>query len=323
MRIEVATLDDALRKSFESIRRSGSGIVSSRGKNREIVGAQIEISNPRARISRTEARATLYSALGECLWYLSGQDDIEFMGYYAPKYDEYVKVVDGRVVGAYGPRLVNHRGIHQINQVTDLLKRKTASRQAVIQLFDCADLADQNSEVPCTCTIQFLCRDGKVDAIATMRSNDAVRGMPHDVFAFTMLQEIVARALGADVGTYRHWAGSLHIYEDDDETVDAYLGEGWQQTTGIAMDPMPAGDPWPQIRFVLEAERAFRVDRRSEPWKDTGDAYWNGLIWLLEMRRHFKERDRARCIESWDNRRTKAFDVFVRPRVEKLKEVAP
>jgi thymidylate synthase len=318
VRIEAPTVDDVLRKAYEAILDSGSETTSTRGKNREIIAVQIVISEARARISRTEARATLYSALGELLWYLAKSDEIGFIEYYAPKYPEYVKVENGRVVAAYGPRLFNFRGVDQVRQVIDLLKARPSSRQAVLQLFDCLDLATETGEVPCTCTVQFLLRSEKLEAIATMRSNDAVRGLPHDVFAFTFLQEIISRSLGVDVGRYHHWVGSLHIYDDDHEVVGDFVGEGWQQTAGIAMLPMPAGDPWPQIERLLAAERAFRVDHRSDPWPEGEFRYWDDLIWLLEMFRHIKVRDVARAVESWDQRKTLAFDAFIRPRVEKL-----
>ena len=319
MRIEAATVDDVLRKAYEAIVDSGSETTSTRGKNREIVAVQILISEARARVSRTEARATLYSALGELLWYLAKSDAIGFIEYYAPKYAKHVTVEDGRVVAAYGPRLFNFRGVDQVRQVIELLKARPSSRQAVLQFFDCSDLAAETREVPCTCTVQFLLRNEKLEAIASMRSNDAVRGLPHDVFAFTFLQEIISRSLGVDVGRYHHWVGSLHIYDDDREVVGDFVNEGWQQTVGIAMLPMPIGDPWPQIERLLEAERAFRVDQRGDPWPAGEFRYWDDLIWLLEMFRHIKLRDVARAVDSWDRRKTVAFDAFIRPRIERIK----
>jgi thymidylate synthase len=322
VRIEAATVDDVLRKAYEAILDSGSETTSTRGKNRELIAVQLLISDARARISRTEARATLQTALGELLWYLAKSDDIEFIKYYAPRYPEHVKVEEGHVVAAYGPRLFNFHGVDQVRQIIDLLKARPSSRQAVLQLFDCSDLAAETGEVPCTCTVQFLLRNEKLEAIATMRSNDAVRGLPHDVFAFTFLQEIISRSLGVDVGGYHHWVGSLHIYADDREVVGNFVSEGWQQTAGIAMPPMPFGDPWPQIERLLEAERAFRVDQCSDPWPESKFRYWDDLIWLLEMFRHIKLRDVARAVDSWNSRKTKAFDAFIWPRVERLKKRA-
>ena len=316
MRVTVSTVDDALQHSLQALITSGTKIDSSRGRNTEIIGAQIEITNPLARISRTETRSTLHTALGECLWYLAGSDSLDFISYYAPNYESYVEVKNGSVVGGYGPRLFNYRGVDQLKQTIELLNHRPSSKKAVIQLFDCADLAASTREVPCTCTIQFICRDNKLHAITTMRSNDVIIGMPHDVFAFTMLQELVARSIGKELGTYRHWVGSLHYYEKDYKKVQDYLNEGWQQTIG--MQPMPAGDPWPQIETILKAEQAYRIDDLSDPWPETGEAYWDQMIWLLEMRRHLKRKDAKRAAESWKQRKSRGFDFFLRPSVDKL-----
>lgn len=322
MRINVPTIDDALRRSYEEILSSGKVIAdSSRGANREIVGVQIEITKPLARISRTEARYTLYSALGEFLWYLAKSDDLEFMKYYAPKYPDFVKLnSDGRVVAAYGPRLFDWDGVDQVTRLIQLLRKKHSTKQAVLQLFDRGDLAEGVPDVPCTCTLQFLCREGKLDLIAVMRSNDAVRGLPNDMFAFTMLQELIARALSLEMGIYRHWVGSLHIYEKDHEIARGLISEGWQQVRGAEMTPMPAGDPWPFVNELLKAEHSFREGNSADPWKSTGSDYWDSLIWLLEMLRHFKNIDEENAIASWKRRVSKSFDIFIEPRLQKLKD---
>ena len=65
---------------------------------------------------------------------------------------------------------------------------------------------------PCTCTLQFLARGVKLDLIVYMRSNDVIKGLPHDIFCFTMLQEIAARRLSLEPGIYKHCVGSLHLY---------------------------------------------------------------------------------------------------------------
>ena len=95
--------------------------------------------------------------------------------------------------------------------------------------------------------------------MTSMRSNDAYLGLPHDVFSFTMFQEIVARMLGVEMGDYTHFAGSLHLYDEHQEEVTNFLDEGWQATEGAAMPPMPAGDPWPSIGVFLRAESAIRT----------------------------------------------------------------
>ena len=83
-----------------------------------------------------------------------------------------------------------------------------------------------------------------------MRSNDSYIGLPHDFFAFTMIQEIVARTLDCGLGAYKHFVGSLHLYEDDLDSAQGYINEGLQPTTA-AMPAMPRGDPWKVIDVLL------------------------------------------------------------------------
>ena len=57
-------------------------------------------------------------------------------------------------------------------------------------------------------------REGRLDWMQVMRSNDLLLGTPHNFVQFTMLQEIIAGWLRLDVGRYGHLSDSLHVYEE-------------------------------------------------------------------------------------------------------------
>ena len=82
---------------------------------------------------------------------------------------------DGTTVyGGYGPRLFNmHSKYNQIDTVINLLKEKPTTRRAVIQIYDAKDLEVKLKDIPCTCTLQFEIREGKLNLFTYMRSNDA------------------------------------------------------------------------------------------------------------------------------------------------------
>src|SRR5690606_11307146 len=130
-----------------------------RGESSELIGVLLHIRNPRARLSRTETRGRPFSAIGELLWYLSGNNSLEFITYYISKYDK--ETEDGKTVyGGYGPRLFNLRNeYNQIENVQKLLQKRPTSRKAVIQLFDGSDISTNHPEIPCTCTLQFFIRN--------------------------------------------------------------------------------------------------------------------------------------------------------------------
>jgi thymidylate synthase len=180
-------------------------------------------------------------------------------------------------------------GIDQVQNVIRLLRSHPDSRRAVIQLFDAADIEKHYKEIPCTCTLQFMVRRRRLRMFTSMRSNDAFLGLPHDVFAFTMLQEIVARTLGLELGEYKHAVGSLHLYESDRKKAQRLVNEGWQ-TTKLPMPAMPLGNPWSSIRKVLKAESAIR--RRSKI--DIGNLgfndYWGDIVRLLEIYGNYKDK---------------------------------
>ncbi|WP_321812880.1 MULTISPECIES: thymidylate synthase [unclassified Burkholderia] len=287
MYLSAETLDDLLIKVYKRLlRRRGANEISPRkGAATEIFGVLLQITNPRARLSRTELKSTFYSCVGEFLWYLSGTNKLDFIEYYIR---DYVKSSDDKktIYGAYGPRLFSLNGIDQVDNVIKLLQAWPNSRRAVIQLFRAEDLATDLEtslkDIPCTCTLQFSVRRGQLQMLTMMRSNDAYKGLPHDVFAFTMLQEIMARKLGVEVGTYRHTVGSFHLYAEDAEKAAEYLEEGVQAR--VPMPAMPHGDQQTSIEMLLKAEENIRQGRR--PRIAQMHPYWADLARLLQVYRY-------------------------------------
>jgi len=318
MLITAGSLDDMLREVLEQLLNVPTKVTASRGDFRELFGPVLHLTNPRARLSRSEKKGKLFSALGELFWYLSGATRLDFIDYYVPgrfkvESDDGVSVRSG-----YGERLFSHRGVNQVRNVIDLLSKKKTSRRAVIQLFDASDLSEAYKSIPCTCTLQFLIRDDRLSLFVAMRSNDAYIGLPHDVFAFTMLQELIARSIGVEVGEYKHCAGSLHLYDEHEAAARSYLDEAWQST--IAMPSMPAGEPWSAVRALQSVEEDLRkggvvdVDGLALP------DYWKDLARLLRAYRASRSKDAATMQSMSDALTTDVYQVFLRARLDNLGE---
>jgi thymidylate synthase len=275
------TLDDVLLDLYPALlERYNETVVATRGETAELIGVLIEIKRPRARLSRSETRGKLYSSLGELVWYLSRGNSLDFIEKYVSRYKEESQDAV-TVYGGYGPRLFGQRGNDQVRNVIELLRGRPTSRRAVIQIFNAEDIAATHIEIPCTTTFQFFVRNEYLDMVTTMRSNDAYLGLPHDVFCFTMLQEIIARSLGRQMGVYRHFAGSLHLYKDRWIDAQHFVDEAYQQR--IAMPEMPEGDPWPAIDIVLKAEDRIRNgDQIDAGSLGVGD-YWSDLIRIIQI----------------------------------------
>ncbi|MEF2252193.1 thymidylate synthase [Ralstonia solanacearum] len=317
------TLDDLLLKVYRRLLRGKSSITPSKGECSDLHGVLLQIRNPRARVSRTEQRSTLFSCLGEFLWYIAGSNELSFIQYYISRYDEFSD--DGSTVhGAYGPRLFNMRGVDQVSNVIEKLNRSNDTRRAVIQLFNAEDLgcdvAVGRKDIPCTCTMQFSLRARQLHMFVTMRSNDAYLGLPHDIFAFTMLHEIIARSVGAELGTYKHAVGSLHLYSRNTDQATRYVDEGLQER--IAMPSMPVGDPQPALDALVAAERVIRLG--GDVNIDQFEPYWADIVRLLLIQRHLKNRtsNSSRSIRALAKKMsTTNYDACIQQRVSRSQPV--
>ncbi|WP_157672093.1 thymidylate synthase [Cellvibrio sp. PSBB006] len=277
------TLDDLLKKVFEFFLNKSNDCFSinpSKGDAREIFGTLLELKNPRSRLSRTEIKGTPFSCLGELSWYLSGSDKLNHMQYYLP---EYRKASDDNetVHGAYGPRLKRmHKKYDQLEEIVSFLRRKTDSRRAVIQIYDASDLFYNGNDVPCTTNIQFAVRNSKLYMLTSMRSNDVYLGLPHDIFCFTMIQEIIASRLNIELGTYQHSVGSLHLYGKHEQKAKKFIDEGWQSTTST-MNKMPSVDVTRDVKKFLDIEKGIREQGFEYLREAKFGKYWNDLVILL------------------------------------------
>lgn len=280
MEIEKDGIDDVLMDLYPRLLEDGSEQEGTRGGLREILGVTLRLQNPLARVSRSQDRGKPFSALGELLWYLHGSDKLEFIEPYIGQYRK--DAVNGVIHGAYGPRLHAMRGdINQIRNVITLLEQNTTSKRAVIQLFDASDITKRFKEIPCTTTMQFFVRDGRLHMSVTMRSNDAYLGLPHDIFCFTMLQEMMARRLGCELGEYYHYVGSMHFYKDDEASIRSYIAEGWQKTE--VMPTMPPGDSFAMAASVIEVEQRIRNGEDVSASGEFDQPYWADILRLVQV----------------------------------------
>jgi thymidylate synthase len=304
------TIDDLLRSILECIWEFGEPVEARKGSFLEIRGLLLELTNPRARLSRSESRGKSFSCLGELCWYLSGSDGTGFVSYYIPLYE--ISDEGGKVYGAYGPRLfAAWKGTSQFENLIELLKLHPTSRRGVLQLFDSVDLVGDHLEVPCTCSLQFINRDNRLHLFVYMRSNDAIKGLTHDIFCFTMLQEIVARRLGTEMGSYYHTVGSLHLYDEDKQKAKDFLAEGWQSTR-FPMPSMPIGDPREGIAQLIRAETVIRGNEAiTEGLLKGVDPYWADLIRLLQVYRCRKIKDTKDILQIKQQMASTVYDLYM------------
>jgi hypothetical protein len=108
---------------------------------------------------------------------------------------------------AYGPRLAP-----AVPGLLAKLRDDPQTRQAVAFIGARADGPSDN--LPCTLTMQFLQREGRLNLITSMRSWDISRGLPYDMMFQGGYLMALARCLGVEPGWCCCMAGSLHLYAD-------------------------------------------------------------------------------------------------------------
>lgn len=224
---EFLSFSDCYIQLARKLAREPDYVVSPRGMRvKELSCVGFTLTDPLNRLIHVEGRkASLEYAFAELLWYLSGDDTLAWISHYS---SFWMTVSDDGITAnsAYGARIFKSHArigscVNQWQYVIDELRRDPDSRRAVIHIRVPSDSLINSKDVPCTLTLHFMQRNGKLDLIVNMRSSDIVFGLTYDVPAFTVLQELLALTLNIDVGTYTHISNSLHVYERHFDMLDA------------------------------------------------------------------------------------------------------
>lgn len=201
----------------QAVRDRGSEVSPRGHKTREVLGATIIVEDPTRNLPVGIGRG-LKPAIGavEAAQLIAGVSMPDVATSVAPNLRQFAED-DGSFHGAYGLRAG-----WQMASIIERLAADRDTRQAVLVIWSpYLDTGTIHKDMPCTVSLHFMIRNGKLNLHVTMRSNDVWWGLAYDVFQFTQLQMTVARCLGIGWGRYFHHANSLHIYERDWDKVDA------------------------------------------------------------------------------------------------------
>lgn len=225
--VEVKNIDEAFEYWFNVLaskdkgrtQESRDGCVTG-----EVINAITVIEDPTRCILKSNIRnMSIRYAIGELLWYLSGNNSLKEIQKYSKAWDRMSD--DGETVNSnYGYCIKEKFGFDQWEYVKNLLKEDPSTRQATLHIKTASN--EKSKDVNCTVCCQFLLRDGKLNMTTYMRSNDLWLGFPYDVFQFTAMQVLMSMQLGVEVGSYTHIAGSLHLYQRDYEKAISNILKG-------------------------------------------------------------------------------------------------
>ena len=227
---EFHSLDELLYATYSDVFEKGNEINSKRGKNKELINYSATLVNPRVRTSMSLDRKLVKSKFAEFAWYLSKEKNLDYIKPYIAAYNS-EEQENNKILGAYGPKIFGSYNIQisQFERVIDQISKRQDTKQAYLVISEIEDYKFRDEKFaspPCTIGLHFYVREGKLNLTAYMRSNDAYFGLPHDLFCFTMLQEIVSCRIGMPMGIYTHCATSMHVYEIHLNQIQKYLDEG-------------------------------------------------------------------------------------------------
>lgn len=190
--------------------------VSPRGQlTIEVLDAWLTLEDPsQSIVTLPERNISIDYLNAELEWYLSGDRSVAKIGEKASMWKR-IANPDGTANSNYGylALVEKHNGKTQYEWCVDRLREDPDSRQAIINYNQPAHKYEGNKDFVCTIAQHFRIREGMLESVTMMRSNDMIFGLTYDLPWFTLLQRKMADELGVPCGRYQHYDQSLHIYE--------------------------------------------------------------------------------------------------------------
>lgn len=172
----------------------------------------------------------------EAAWIMSGDNRVSSISPFSSSIASFSD--DGiRFFGAYGPRVID-----QLSYVLKALIEDPDTRQAVMTIW--RPNPPKSKDIPCTVSVQWMIREGRLDCFMNMRSSDAWLGVPYDWFNFSMLSLGILAELNRsgrcnyDLGCLHFYAASQHIYEPEFHKVRQVLDEADKPGGKIPYKPL-------------------------------------------------------------------------------------
>jgi thymidylate synthase len=180
----------------------------------------LELTDPFSSVltlpSRHLDKRVYYYLEGEFKWFKSGNLSLDPIQPYAKFWNKLANP-DFTINSNYGYHTfiqpTPEPNQSQFEWCVNRLKKDKFTRQAIININQPMHKYETNKDFCCTIGNHFLYRNGKLDCITWMRSNDLIFGTTYNFPWFTYIHRMVARRVGMQVGTYTHMVSSLHTYK--------------------------------------------------------------------------------------------------------------
>jgi thymidylate synthase len=197
------------------------------GSNRdyyELLNYSFNIDEPKNRLINADIKVfNIYRALGRFVWLMRGSNLVSEIAYYDSNIKNFSD--DGIIVpgSSFGNRIFDSQGIDQFQNVVRILSKDPSSRRAAISVFQPNDNNRESKDIPCLFGLFFHIRENRLHSTVIMRSNNALRLLPYNLFELSLIAEIMACELGVKPGPLHFQALSMHLYVDDKTQYDQFI----------------------------------------------------------------------------------------------------
>jgi thymidylate synthase len=271
---------------------STGAVVDVRGSRiRELRNRLTVLERPRERCLFLPRRGnSVVASLAETLWVIAGRDDIGWLSAYLPRVSEFSD--DGTTWrGAYGPRLRSWSGVDQLMHTRKLLLEEAATRRAVMSLYDPGRDFVQSRDIPCNNWLHWLVREGRLHLTIGVRSNDVMWGFSGvNSFEWSILQDMMAFWIGAEMGDVTYLATSFHLYAHHEERarkiIDGFTGVtayDFGLTAPVFSTAFDEIDSVLSAWFALEAEVRDNPERQIDEERRLGDPLLGTSLQIMRL----------------------------------------
>ncbi|CAB1057136.1 Thymidylate synthase (EC [Olavius sp. associated proteobacterium Delta 1] len=200
--------------------RTGTGTIS-------VFGYQTRYNLSEGFPAITTKKLHFRSIIGELLWFLSGDTNINSLHEYGVSiWDEWADE-DGNLGPIYGYQwrswpTADGRHIDQITQVLEQIKSNPSSRRHIVSGWNVAEI-EKMALPPCHTLFQFYVVEGRLSCQLYQRSADIFLGVPFNIASYSLLTLMVAQIVGLKPGDFVHTLGDAHLYLNHLEQADLQL----------------------------------------------------------------------------------------------------
>ena len=212
------------------------------GKVRKAFGYQMRFDLKKGFPALTTKKLAWKSIASELLWFLEGSDDERRLAEILyeddrknlkdkntiwtqnakSKYWKDKSKFEGDVGRIYGVQWRDFKGIDQIKNLIEGLKRDPNGRRHILSAWNPAEL-HLMSLPPCHSFSQFFISNQRLSCQRYQRSCDMFLGVPFNIASYSLLVHLIANDCDLEVDEFILTLGDYHIYHDHFDQIDTQL----------------------------------------------------------------------------------------------------